>query len=228
MSNTASICWKEVRSIFAPPGAYALIVCAGLWFVLGAFGPSQLSGPIFGLTGFAPQGGLRLRQVALEIGFVRVAALVLLPVISMRLFVEEKRNRSIEILFTSPVGDWEIVWGKWLGGMCAYLMILALSYAALIPAWPWHEHFTTAVAAFEAALVIQACGLVAIGESLSAIFKHEGSAGWATLLVSMALLRWDAVGMLDGWNIALCAGLVAAGWVLTWRSIRSLREGFCG
>jgi ABC-type transport system involved in multi-copper enzyme maturation permease subunit len=148
--------------------------------------------------------------------------------ISMRLFVEEKRNRSIEILFTSPVGDWEIVWGKWLGGMCAYLMILALSYAALISAWPWHEHLTTAVAAFEAALVIQACGLMAIGESLSAIFKHEGAAGWVTLLVSMALLRSDAVGMLSGWNVALCAGLVAAGWVLTWRSIRSLREGFCG
>jgi len=54
-----------------------------------------LWGPIFGLTGFAPEGALRLRQVALEIGFARVAALVLLPMIRMRLFVEEK------ILFTS-------------------------------------------------------------------------------------------------------------------------------
>jgi ABC-2 type transport system permease protein len=164
----------------------------------------------------------------LEIGFARVAALVLVPLISMRLFVEEKRNRSIEILFTSPVGDWEIVWGKWLGGMCAYLFFLALSGTALISAWPWHERLSAEVAALEAGLVIQACGLMAIGESLSAIFKQEGAAGWVTLLASMALLRLNADGVLDGRNIALCTGLAIAGWVLTWRSIRDLRESFCG
>jgi len=46
-----------------------------------------------------------------------VIGLFLIPMISMRLFSEEKRSMTIELLLTSPLYDAEIVIGKWLAAL---------------------------------------------------------------------------------------------------------------
>ena len=63
--------------------------------------------------------------IAPLLGNASVVGLFLIPLISMRLFAEEKRTGTIELLLTSPINDWEIVLGKWLGAMVMYLCVLA-------------------------------------------------------------------------------------------------------
>ena len=218
-----------MRAVVLTPGGYALLVCAALWFAVGALGPPQLSGPVFSVTGFAPRTvQLAHGDAALQIGFMRVAALILIPLISMRLFIDEKHTRSIVILLTSPVADWEIILGKWLGGMSMYLLIMAISGSALALTSVRHSYGSTGIASFVAMLILQGCGLMAIGESLSAVSKREATAAAVTMVVSWELLRWQKVGVLEGWDVALCFTLIGLGWALTWRSLHSLREGFCG
>jgi ABC-2 type transport system permease protein len=53
--------------------------------------------------------------------------LFIVPMLTMRLLAEEQRSGTIELLLTSPVRDWEVVVGKFLGGMALVLAILALS-----------------------------------------------------------------------------------------------------
>lgn len=50
--------------------------------------------------------------------------LVLLPAATMRLFAEEWRTGTMEFLLTRPLGEWEIVWGKYLSGI--FLLVFAL------------------------------------------------------------------------------------------------------
>jgi ABC-2 type transport system permease protein len=50
--------------------------------------------------------------------------LFLIPAISMRLFAEEKKTGTIELLFTRPLSDWQIIGAKYLAGLS--LVIIAL------------------------------------------------------------------------------------------------------
>src|SRR5262245_7958659 len=99
MNNTISICWKEVRRFFASPGAYVLLAGSVVFFALGLIGPQGATAPIFELTGFRPDREFPQQRIMLLVGTVRLVSVVLIPMISMRLFVEEKRNRTIEMLF---------------------------------------------------------------------------------------------------------------------------------
>jgi ABC-2 type transport system permease protein len=60
-------------------------------------------------------------------GNIAVIGLFLIPLISMRLFAEEKRQGTIELLVTSPVHDLEIVIGKWLAAVLMYSALLGVS-----------------------------------------------------------------------------------------------------
>jgi len=65
---------------------------------------------------------------------VSVIGLFLIPMITMRLFAEEKRSGMIELLVTSPGRDFEVILGKWLAAMLLYsgmLLLTALNFAWL-------------------------------------------------------------------------------------------------
>ena len=58
---------------------------------------------------------------------VTVVVLFMLPLITMRTYAEEKRSGTIELLLTSPVTDFQIVVGKFLGAMALYGAMLAVT-----------------------------------------------------------------------------------------------------
>ena len=50
--------------------------------------------------------------------------LFLIPAITMRMFAEEKKGGTMELLFTRPLTDWQIILGKYFSGI--FLLLLAL------------------------------------------------------------------------------------------------------
>lgn len=50
--------------------------------------------------------------------------LFLVPAVTMRSFAEERRTGTMEMLFTKPLSDWQIVWGKYLAGVALVLLAL--------------------------------------------------------------------------------------------------------
>src|SRR5579859_5109534 len=127
MRNILTICGKELRSYFSSPIAYLLMALFGL--VFGFFFYSATA--YFVMAGMRQQmggggGALSVNEfvIAPLLANASVVCLFLIPLISMRLFAEEKRSGTIELLLTSPIHDWEIVLGKWLGAMTMYLCIL--------------------------------------------------------------------------------------------------------
>jgi len=106
---------REFRRYFVSPLAYA---AAALTFLV--------LGLIFSLNvNFGLPTGQMNPDGRMVMGPLATVLLIISPVLTMRLLAEEQRMGTLELLLTSPVRDWELVVGKWLGSFLFLLLIVA-------------------------------------------------------------------------------------------------------
>ncbi|RPH95439.1 ABC transporter [candidate division KSB1 bacterium] len=113
MDNVLSIFKREFRSYFDSPVAY--IVLMFFLLVSGYFFTSNLF--------LMNQANLRTL-----FGIVPLLYVLFIPAISMRLLAEEKKSGTIELLFTYPLRDSEIVVGKYLAALAMIFVLLLFTF----------------------------------------------------------------------------------------------------
>ncbi|MEK9165581.1 MAG: ABC transporter permease [Patescibacteria group bacterium] len=117
MFNILIIFKKELRSYFNSPIAYIFLV---IFLVV--------SNWLF-FSRFFLVGEVSMRSF---FGVLPWLFLILLPALSMRLWSEEKRSGSLELLLTLPIRDFEAVLGKFLGALSFLIISLVLSLPTAI------------------------------------------------------------------------------------------------
>ena len=195
MTNVWVICRKELRSYFASPIAYAVMALFALIFGL-VFCSATREFVNFSfrsqMNGGGPPMSVNEYIIRPMLGFAGTVSLFLIPLISMRLIAEEKRNGTIELLLTSPIQDLSIILGKWLGAMLLYLFVLGMSLLniAFLFAWGKPDWKPVLVAYF--GLLLQGGCLLAVGALISAMTSNQIVAGGAAFFVSLILymLSW--------------------------------------
>jgi ABC-2 type transport system permease protein len=215
MRNVLIIWQKELRSYFASPIAYLLLTMFALifgFFFWNALGYFVLMGMESQMRGQAFPMNLNEEVIRPLLSNASVIGLFFIPMITMRLFAEEKRTGTIELLATSPVRDLEIIMGKWLAAVTLYatmLLFTALNFAFLFkygnPDWK-------PLAIGYLGLLLQAGGLLAIGTFISTLTKNQIIAGAATFGVCLLLwvLEW-----VSGYETATWAKVLAYMSVIT-------------
>jgi ABC-2 type transport system permease protein len=108
--------------------------------------------------------------------------------ITMRLFAEEKRTGTIELLVTSPLRDFEIILGKWLAAFTLYLTILGVSVLNMLVLFAYGNPDWRPMAIGYLGLILQGGCLLAIGTFISTATKNQIVAGVATF--GVCLLLW--------------------------------------
>ena len=252
MKNIWIICRKELRSYFVSPVAYVLFVMFALlfgwffWNILGAFVfysmASQMRGEMMPMN-------INEQIIRQLLSDLNVTALFVIPLITMRLFAEEKRNGTMELLATSPIRDIEVILGKWLAAVTLYigmLLLTGLNYAFIFkygnPDWK-------PLAVGYLGMLLQAAGLLAIGTFISSLTKNQIIAGaatfgacllifvlgwasgyetptWAQVLSYMSVtthMESFAKGVLDSKDAVYYVTVIFLGLFLTARSLESLR-----
>lgn len=80
--------------------------------------------------------GLGLTQFVFSSFFLNMGAVLIffMPLLSMRAFAEERRHQTLELLFTYPLSDFEIIWGKYtaMACFCAVMIVPTALYLGLI------------------------------------------------------------------------------------------------
>ena len=252
MRNIWIILRKELNSYFASPVAYLLLTMFAIifgfffWNSVGYFNMMGLESQMRGQSFPMSVNEYVIRPLLSNIS---VIGLFFIPMMTMRLFAEEKRQGTIELLATSPIRDSEIIIGKWLAALMLYAVMLlftAINFAFLFkygnPDW-------RPMAMGYLGLLLQAGGLLAVGTFISTLTKNQIIAGAATFGVCLLLwvLEWVAgyetatwakvlaymsvithyesfgKGVLDSKDAIYYVSLIFLGLFLTSRSLESLR-----
>jgi len=129
-----------------------------------------------------------------------IMLMFIIPILSMRAFAEERKHRTLELLFTYPFSDFEIVWGKFLGMAWFFeLMLLpTLGYFVLIHWLGGHLDIGPILIGYLGFWMLGNAYL-ALGLFVSAVSEDQTVSGVVTFgcLIIFWVLDWVA-GVTDG------------------------------
>ena len=255
MRNVLTMAGKELRSYFSSPVAYVLIAAylalAGYFFfaLVSAFNQtlqiySMMRNPEM-LTRF----NLNQMVVVPLLHNISVLLIFIVPAITMRMFPEEKRSGTYELLLTSPLRVGEIVLGKFLGGLVLVLLMVLLSgmFGVLLAVYGNPE--LPMMLCGYLGLALMASVFLAVGTLISSFTDNVVIAYVGTLFallvlytigwlgetvqgIAGGLIRYASItdhfseltkGIVDTKDLVYFATLLVVGLFLTQRSVESVR-----
>jgi gliding motility-associated transport system permease protein len=195
MRNTWIICRKELRSYFVSPVAYLLLTMFAVifgFFFWNSLGYFVYQGMEAQLRDEATPMNVNEQIIRPLLANLSVVGLFFIPIITMRLFAEEKRTGTIELLVTSPVRDSEVIVGKWLASVLLYLVMMLFSGLSFIYLFRYGNPDWKPLVIGYLGLLLQAGALLAVGTFISTLTRNQIIAGAATFGVCLLLwvLEW--------------------------------------
>ena len=194
LTNFRAVLGKELRSYFFSPLIY--LVAAVFLLLSGYYFYTDL---IFYVQfGF----GMNIMANFWQLFFtdLRLVVLLTVPFLTMRLFAEEKRLGTIELLLTYPMRDSELFWGKFAACSIATVFMLSLTLVYPILMY-WLQPFDwTLMLAGYTGLVLIALSFIACGLFISSLTDNLVVAGLAALgvLLFFWILSWNEGATTEG------------------------------
>ena len=165
---------REMRSYFTTSAGY--VFCA---VFLAA------SGLLFGLLTMEIT---KTTDVSMYYQALMFAYIIILPLLTMKSFAEERRTRTEQLLMTSPVGLFSIVAAKVLAAFTLFFCTIAVTALYFIPLSLYGEfNWGRAFGCMIAVIFVGMC-FIAIGIFISSLTANQFTAGLGTIGVLLALM----------------------------------------
>lgn len=182
MSGTLALLRKELLTYFRSPIAYFVVAV----FLVG-------TGYFFSYNVFLT-GDATMHATFQSIG---ILAIVLLPMVSMRLFSAEYNARTMELLASLPLAAWQVVLGKYLGALAILLLLTLGTTVNLVPLYLYGNPESTTIASGYIGFLLLGMACLALGQLFSALTHNQIVAALLTLCV---LLGFWLVGHLQSFQ----------------------------
>ena len=205
MSNVLAIAQKELKAYFASPIAYVVIgffaILFAVFFVnILAYFQEMAMRAGMGM-GMGPEGvNVNQMLIAPTMQNVAVVLLFTLPMVTMRTYSEEKRSGTIELLLTSPVTDFQIVMGKFLGAMALYLTMLGVTLVPIALLFFFGNPEWKPVITGYLGLVLMGGCFLSLGLFISSLTRNQIIAAMVTFAVFLLfwIINWFTSSSLAG------------------------------
>ena len=196
MQNILAIWQREMRSYFVSPVAY--VVLTVFLFLSGLFFFGNLT-EVVQYTMTQAQMGQGVQPIDVPAYVIQslfrtmsVILLFLVPMLTMGLFSEEKRRGTIELLLTTPVGNFHAMLGKYLASV-TFLLILFVSSGVTISAlFVYSRPDWKPILAGYLGMFLYGAALLALGLFISTLTENQIVAVIITFGVSLVLWLIDA------------------------------------
>ena len=194
---------KEMRLYLGSPAAYVVftffLLISGWFFSQIFLFYSDISMRSFMQPRFGQN--LNITENVMRPLFTNMSVVLLffIPMLTMRLFAEEKKSGTMELLLTYPVRDGEVLAGKFLaaGGLYVVLLALTLVYPGLVAYFTrveWGPILTGYLG-----LLLTGTTFLAVGLLISSLTENQIVAGFGTF--GVLLLFW-----VIGWGAEFAGG----------------------
>ncbi|HEV2488476.1 MAG TPA: ABC transporter permease [Candidatus Acidoferrales bacterium] len=197
MRGLYAIYRKEMSHYFVSPIAYIvvpifLVLSAAFFnYILGGVMQEAMEQMFQSMQGGMPQNfdvpGVVLRAF---LGIEGSIILFLSPLLAMGVYSEERKRGTMELLLTSPITEWQIVFGKFLASLSLLILMLLPTVINVIfmfahsdPVPPWRL-----VAGGYLGVLLLGGALLAIGSFLSSLTENQIVSG--VLILGISLLFW--------------------------------------
>jgi ABC-2 type transport system permease protein len=178
-----------------------------------------------------------------------VFALFVLPIITMRLYSEEKKQKTIELLMTSPITIFQTIMGKFIAALALFIIMIApsLIYCGILDIYGSPE-WGPVWAAF-LGLILFGATFISLGLLMSSFTENQIIAAVSTfgLFLILWVIGWFAgrtegilnsvlsylslmdhfddfsKGLIDSRHIVFYLSLISLGLYLTYRTVESMR-----
>jgi ABC-2 type transport system permease protein len=181
-----AIAWKELVLYF---GSFLFYALTAVFLVLSGFF-------FYGNLGvFVLMGGMNLPRGLWQWQLLDVERLllVLVPLLTMRLFAEERKLGTLELLWTYPVRDVEIIAGKFIACLAVVTVMLAATLAHPLMLSAFQPVDVGPLAAGYLGLWLFAAAFVACGLAMSALTESQlvAAAGTYGVLLLLWVITWN-------------------------------------
>ncbi len=177
-----AIYFKELKNYFKTPLGYAfmafMLVLFGIYFFL------------YGLY-------YQTSDYTLVLNAVTMLILFALPLLTMRMFSEEMRNKTDQLLFTSPVASWKIVLGKYFAAMTIFVIVLAITVTQplLLTAFGATPPTAKVIGGY-IGFLMYGFAFISLGMLISALTENQLVAALATIGLFMVIFLLDGIATL--------------------------------
>lgn len=261
-ANIIAIYRRELQSYFVSPLAYLVAgifwLLAGFFFVAILLGPEGLIQQAAVNEQQAQQLGIPMppvdvayRFLQLYLGVLSSLALFILPILSMGLYAEERKRRTLELLATSPITNWAVAVGKLLAVVTffATLILPLMVYQAIALSASNPPMSPAVMLSGHLGLLLLAAAVLSLGMFISSLTESTILAAiftfalvlflWVIDLIAKSVGGWlgDALaqlsllkhynnlvqGIIDSGSLLVFASFIFLGIFLTAQSIDALR-----
>ncbi len=192
---------RELKSLFLSPLAWSILAVVQLILAYLFLGRIEII-QMYQAQLMAMDGAPGVTEIILPdlLGNAAIILLLVVPLLTMRLVAEERRNRTLSLLFSSPLSMTEIVLGKYLGILLFLLVLLVLIALMPLSLLAGARLDFGLLAASFLGLTLLLAGFAAVGLFMSTLTQYTTVAAISTFgaLLLFWILDWSGQGFAGG------------------------------
>ena len=151
-----------------------------------------------GTMGMGGPVNVNQQMIRLLLQNAAVVVLFVLPMITMRTYAEEKRSGTIELLLTSPLTDFQIIMGKFVGALTLYAAMLAVTLIHVGILFVYGNPEWKPIASGYLGLLLLGGCFISVGLLVSSLTRNQIIAGMITFGLFLVLWVIDWIGSFGG------------------------------
>src|ERR1700730_13708155 len=200
MRNTLVIAGKELQGYFVQPVAYVVLtvfLLLGGWFffsMLRQFDEMVQLVQMMGQAQSLEQMNLNTRVIDPLLHDLSIVLVIVMPALTMRVFAEEKRTGTYELLLTAPIRTGEIVAGKFIAAAVFTLIMVALAWIFPLILMIFGNPEVGVMFAGYLALALLSLTFAAVGLFTSSVTQNQIIAAISSfgILILLYVISWPA------------------------------------